>query len=509
MTVGGRCTPGGCEDARIRDLLPSFSFESRGIINRALEEATAMGKAGAGSEHLLLALLAAPSGWTDGLLVKSGMSYSAVRNFVAGMTSRSEKTDPPTIAEDLVGVLKSAMGTRPIENPSAPVRPRDLLLAVAQMPGPITEAVFQSYAIKPQLIVEGLAAEASAGGASPGKPRGKSPTETELPLPTDLAKGSPLAQSIVRKALLENWTIDGFVCVLLTLEDSLRARVSLTLRALDADSGEIAEMIASDAPSLVGPKTSRVDDDLMRAMANISTRWLQRTGDQHPDTLHLLLAAIGSEPRGAAARALKTYGVTSDLLVSAGMGVRPEIGLDDKPGGYAHVTDGSSRGPSPKTAPTQREPLAKLPGVRLRRRLFRGSTPSGDNLNSDLEMTRLKRWTVATTLNATSAVMFAIMVCGSAIASGSWWPILAIPLAGAPLELVPVPACVVAWSFGMCLVPWPARVALAAVIASRGLSTWIQLQWRRSDTADPTFNLARYRRDSWTSFRSLFLGGSS
>jgi hypothetical protein len=479
--------------------------DSSDVVERASAEAAELGSASIGSEHILLALLAMQDEQVNRVFAEYGLSYHAVRAFISGMEQRSESNRQLTLSADLAATLHAASEARRKAGSEA-VRPIHLLVAIAASTATVTRAVLDSYAV-PMTLAAGVGADAAdrpltistvkASIASPA---------LDPPLPDALANASPLAQRIVLKALKERLTLDGFVGELLTCQREDCARVSLAIRALDGDGDDLAELIEDVAPEALRPRPDKPELALGGVIDDLP-HWLARTGDRHPDTAHLLLAALAVSPKSAFATALKTYGITSDLLVAAAVSVRADIGVMDKPGVPATITPNSQRGPAPRVSLGQPDPLEKLPGVRFRRRLFRGSMASGDYLNSDLQITRIMRWTAATTFSSGSGLVFVIVLIGTTVDAGRLWLLLALPLAGLTPEVLPVSIWLCTCATGAYFLPWPARVPLALLMVSYATSTWLELQWRRSDSGDPTFDLKRLRRDVRSSHRALLVGG--
>lgn len=475
--------------AVIEPRLIHFDPAARDLISGAIAEAVDLRHRTIASEHLLLAVLREPESDASRALADHGLTYGPVRDFVAGMSERATTPGPLGIGDDFVAVIQSAIDSTHAEHARAALGPAHLVLALTRAPGPVTKALLDSYAVPAESVAV-------------TQPQ----SQVEPALPETFRGASPLAQADVHYALVNNLTIDGFVHRLLQFRDDLNARVTLTIRALDGDIGDIVAMIADACPALRLDSSAPPDKLLQRALAEVP-QWLARTGDSQPDTIHLLLAALGAAPKAEFTHALRVYGVTSDLLVSAAVSIRFDIGSQDKPGAPTMMTPNSRRGPAPRPASAREELPQRLAGVRFRRRLFRGMTVSGDNVNTDLQMRRIKRYTAALTLSAGSGVVFVMTLVVSAINSGNWWILLAVALAALRPEAAPIPIWLVAEGIGLYFLPWPARIALILLVVSLALPLWLELQFRRSDVADPTFNLKRLRHDMHSSNRAVVQGG--
>lgn len=483
---------------KVTPLLVQLAPGARDVVTAALGEATDARSDVVGSHHLLLALLHRPDGAATQVLTARGLTYPAVRDFVTGMAPATEADSPPNVSADFVAVLRLAT-----TGGKTQTSPTDLLVPLAQAGGPITRAVLDSYAV----TVASLAARTSTPRAQTTDDRPPSPPE----LPDLRPDSSPLARAALRDAMTENLSLDGFVCRLLMVDDHDDARSSLALRELDTDRDDMCEWIVSGTPDLYYTGPDSLDPAIEQALACIPY-WLVRTGDTHPDTVHLLLAALGTHTKATSAKVLKMRGVTTDLLVSAAVdpAVRLRTGTADRPGAPTAMTPSVHRGPAPLAQPAPRQAPHKLPGRRFSRRFYRSSLGTGGaNLNSDLQMRRVVRLTGAIAVWAAASAAFITLVLATVVSTRNWWLLLVLLLASFDPLQVPFPTCVAGAAVAGYFVDWPAQVALGVGIAAQAVMLWHEVQWRKADVADPAFGPRRLRRDSWASRRSVAFGADS
>lgn len=481
--------------AEVEPQLHQFDPEARQAVIGAFDEAAELGHLVLRPQHLLLAALHNTDAPVCSELASTrGMTYDGARAFVRGMGVRA--AGAPEVSDDFVTAVRGTAAYNAVLGSEGAASLQDLVVSLVRSPDPQLALLLTSFA------VTGI-----AEGADRDSVEVSDPEPLELSAGVDeLSGASLLARDVFDAALRDGVSLAGFVVRLLRIGSELDARVSVALRALDTNDEDAADLIEELDPTASVTHDPDSTAMLRRLPAEVA-RWLRRTGDTHSDTVHLLLAAMSLDPKAGFMKALRGYGVTCDLLVTAAVNARFDVGPLDRPGMSRSLALSSRRGPAPAPARRNRRLPRRQPGARWRRRLFRGAMTTGEYLNTDLQMSRVRRWSFAVFAQTMAGLAYFIAVVGAAVSSQNWWLLAALPVAG----INPVGAPLLIWltltGAAAIFLPWPARMALAVLVLAVSLQTWVELQWRRADTADPCYDLRRLRHDTFTSRRSVLMGG--
>ncbi|WP_419703215.1 Clp protease N-terminal domain-containing protein [Promicromonospora sp. NFX87] len=487
-------------DGEVESLVSRLDSDANAALYAARHESRTLGHDQTSTVHLVLAILSEPGGVSYRALTAGGMVYEDCRAFVASLAGSGDRAGPADgrqagwLAEDAIAALHAASAGNGDD-----VSLADLLLEAVREPGPVAKPLLQSYAITTQLL------ETFFARAAAERIRADS-WANEVPA-AGLEFASPLAHDLVRSAMAEGLTIDGLIWSLLTSTDGDKSRAGLALSSLDAPCVEIANLLRLTEPALVADDPTQAHVNLA-AVAAGAPRWLPRTGDRRVDSVHLFLAAMEHSPQADFATALKTLGITDDFLVAAAVDVRRDTGPRDRSGVPDALMADGPRGPAPTLPPAESAPAPGVRNPRWNRRLHRASMPSNSHLNTDLQIHRLWRYSLVTPICLVACVIYDVLLIIEAIRTGNWWLLGAIPLGTLAPAWVPVPVWLGAPLVVVWFIPPVAQLMLALILVSTALSTWIGLQWRRAATGDPTYGLARWRRDTWISSRSFMMGGS-
>lgn len=469
------------------------------VIEAARDRAFALDHPTVGTEHLLLAMLADRKSAFSVSLRRRGLTFEAARTFISGMTTASA-TRIPALSPELEHWLET-QAAHPPDSDAANTQ-RRAAEAVAASTSATTMALLASYNLTPEDICAATKEQPRATLKNVGKNVPfPGPARSTIELPDQFSGASSAARKLLSDAFTRGLTIDGFAHHILTAAGS-HSRAALALRALDADPTAIAYHIAANSPGLSAANSAAATSNRLIPALGGTDKWLSRTGDQHPDTIHLLLCLLDNAPESAAYHAFEWFGVTLNLLTGVAVSSQDEVDLVDRPGTMS-TAQNSPRGPAPSPLTHPTATLRPLAGSRLRRRLFRGESPTGDNLNSDLQFGRIRRLGKALYIRSIAQVAYLLTVVQQALVSGNWWLLLALVALVQP-EAIPVPIWLMSAGLSMWFVPWPARIALLLFVVTAGLQLWLALQWRRSDSANTALTLKQMRHDTRVSQRALF-----